>query len=240
LDLFFPGEGPMEVKLVVTKGRQAGKEISVPGPKFLIGRGAECQLRPQSNLVSRKHCAILVEHDSVIIEDFGSTNHTFVNDEEVSTPMQIKTGDRIRVGMLELEVRLSVSVGGKKKPAVHSVQEAAARTVASAPAPAPQEDLDISGWLGDDVQPGPPPPHKESSTFDDTMAGKSLVDTTTIAVNVSNKEEEKEEKEEKEEDKKKESAPKGSSKFQRSVHPTSESSGEAAADMLRQFFHRKK
>ena len=114
LDLFFMGEGPMEVKLVVMKGKQAGKEISVPGPKFLIGRGSECQLRPQSNLVSRKHCAILVEHESVIIEDFGSTNHTFVNDEQVAAPRQIKTGDRIRVGMLELEVRLSVSMGGKK------------------------------------------------------------------------------------------------------------------------------
>jgi len=217
----------MEVKLVVTKGKQAGKEIHVPGPKFLIGRGVDCQLRPQSSLVSRKHCAILVEHDSVIIEDFGSTNHTFVNDEQVTTPRQIKGGDRIRVGMLELEVRLSVSVGGKKKPAVHNVQEAAARTVASAP-PA-QEDLDISGWLGEDAEHGPPPPHKELPAFDDTMAGKSLVDTTAIPLEVPKKEEEKIE-----------SLSKSSGKMHRSAPAASENSGVAAADMLRQFFHRKK
>jgi predicted component of type VI protein secretion system len=217
----------MEVKLVVSKGKQAGKEILVPGPKFLIGRGPDCQLRPQSSLVSRKHCAILVGHDSVIIEDFGSTNHTYVNDEQVADPRQIKNGDRIRVGMLELEVRFSVSVGGKQKPAVHNVQEAAARTVASAPAP--QEDLDISGWLGEEAEPSPPPPHKESPTFNDTMAGKSLVDTTTIIVDVPKKEEEK-----------KGSSSKAAGKMQRSAQPISESSGEAAADVLRQFFHRKK
>jgi predicted component of type VI protein secretion system len=217
----------MEVKLVVSKGKQAGKEIPVPGPRFLIGRGPDCQLRPQSSLVSRKHCAILVEHDSVIIEDFGSTNHTYVNDEQVVTPRQIKTGDRIRIGMLELDVHLTVRVGGKPKPPVHNVQEAAVRTVASTPAP--QDDMDISGWLGEEAQPSPPSPHKESSTFDDTMAGKSMVDTTTISVDIPEKEEEK-----------KPPAPKVPGKFQKSVHPTCESSGEAAADMLRQFFHRKK
>ena len=67
------------------------------------------------------------------------------------------------------------------------------------------------------------------------MAGKSLVDTATISVPVPMKEEEN-----KEEEKKKESTPKIPGRFQRSTQPSSENSGEAAADMLRQFFHRKK
>ena len=60
--------------------------------------------------------------------------------------------------MFELEVELSASLEGKKKPKVHNIQEAAARTVAAAGAA--EGELDISGWLEDDEQeqkPAPPP-----------------------------------------------------------------------------------
>ena len=50
----------MEVKLVVTNGRHAGREIPIKGPKFFIGRAEDCHLRPGSDLVSRHHCVILV------------------------------------------------------------------------------------------------------------------------------------------------------------------------------------
>ena len=122
----------MEVKLVVANGKQAGKEISVKSPKFVIGRGEDCQLRPQSHLVSRRHCVILIDEDSAAIEDLGSTNGTFVNGEKLDGRHELKSGDRIKVGMLEVDVQLPVAVGGKPKPKVQSVQEAAVRTAASA------------------------------------------------------------------------------------------------------------
>ena len=121
----------MEMKLVVIGGKQAGMEIPVRRPKFLVGRGEECQLRPQSHLVSRKHCAILVEKGLAVIEDFGSTNGTFVNGEKIQQRRELNNGDRIKIGTLELEARLTAGAADKKKLKVHSVQEAAARTVAS-------------------------------------------------------------------------------------------------------------
>ena len=135
----------MEVKLVVTGGARPGQEIAVAGPKFVIGRAPECQLRPNSDMVSRRHCAILLEEGSVTIHDFGSKNGTFVNDEKVEADRQLKTGDRVKVGPLEFQVRLSVSVGGKRKPKVHNVQEAAVRTVELAG----DREMDISGGPAD-------------------------------------------------------------------------------------------
>ena len=32
----------MEVKLVVADGKNAGKAIKIPGPKFLVGRADDC------------------------------------------------------------------------------------------------------------------------------------------------------------------------------------------------------
>ena len=224
----------MEVNLVVANGKQMGKKISVSSSKFLIGRGEECQLRPQSNLVSRKHCVILIEKDSAAIEDLGSTNGTFVNDEKLEQRRELKTGDRIKVGMLGLEVQLAVGDGAKKKAAIHSVQEAAARTVAAASVA--DEDFDVSRWLGEDDAATLSPPRKESSIGDDTMAGKSMVDTTTIPIPPPHKEEEETKK------KKKEPQPpaKAVGKLSHPAKPASDSSGAAADDALRHFFHRKK
>jgi pSer/pThr/pTyr-binding forkhead associated (FHA) protein len=168
----------MDVKLVVVGGKQAGTEIPVAGPKFLIGRGEECRLRPQSNLVSRKHCAILVEDGLAAIEDFGSTNGTHVNGQRIKQRRELKNGDRIKIGVLEFDVQLAVSVAGKKKPKVHNVQEAAARTVASAAA---GDDLDISSWLKDDDEEDATiaPPLKKPDG-QDTTTGKNMDDTMNL------------------------------------------------------------
>lgn len=134
----------MDLKLVVVTGKKAGEEVPVAGPKFFIGRAEDCQLRPRSDLVSRHHCAITVEEGFVGVRDFGSKNGTFVNGEQVRGEQELKNGDRLKVGELELEVQLNVAIGGKKKPKVQSVQEAAARTVEST-----VDDMDLDSWLSD-------------------------------------------------------------------------------------------
>jgi pSer/pThr/pTyr-binding forkhead associated (FHA) protein len=225
----------MEVKLVVANGKQAGKEIPVKPPKFVIGRNEDCQLRPQSHLVSRYHCAILVGENSAAIEDLGSTNGTFVNGEKLAGRHELKTGDRIKVGLLEIEVHVPVVAEAKPKPNAQTVQQLPVRA-ASSPA-AGEDDLDISRWFTDDDDAlNVPPPAKKPSIGDDTHAGTSLTDTAAMPVpssptlHASEKEEEK---------KKKESPGKSSAKLIR-PKPTADSSGAAADDALRHFFHRKK
>ncbi len=137
----------MEVKLVCVGGKHPGQEIPVRGPKYFIGRAEDCQLRPGSQEVSRHHAVILVEEGFVAVRDFGSRNGTFVNEEQVHPERELKSGDRLRIGPLEFEVQLSVAVGGKKKPKVASVREAAARTAAPA---TDTGDVDISAWFDDE------------------------------------------------------------------------------------------
>jgi predicted component of type VI protein secretion system len=138
----------MEVKLVVVGGQKSGQEIPVVGKNFIIGRGEDCQLRPGSPMVSRQHCAVLLEAGRVTVRDLGSKNGTFVNGEAISGERELKAGDKLSVGPLEFEVRVSVPIGGKKKPKVRSVQEAAARTVQAAGG----EDLDVTQWLDEEEE----------------------------------------------------------------------------------------
>jgi len=209
----------MEVKLIVLHGKSAGKEVPVPGPKFFIGRAEDCHLRPQSDAVSRHHCAVLVEDGFVSVRDFGSKNGTFVNGERVTGERELKTGDRLKVGALEFEVRLSVPVGGKKKPKVKSVQEAAARTAQSSDL----DDDDIGDWLTGD---------EEDAAQRDTLvvsgSPTDQIDPQSVA-----------DAEKQDQDKKKgKDAGKPAGVWSKPKKPEATSSRDAAADMLKQFFKR--
>jgi predicted component of type VI protein secretion system len=223
----------MEVKLVVVGGKNQGREIPVTGPEFVIGRGEECHLRPSCDRVSRRHCAIRLQEGRVTIVDFKSTNHTFVNDEQVTSERELKNGDHLKVGVLEFEVQLAVSVGGKTKPKVHTIQEAAARTVQATASK--DDDLDISRWIdGDEKQPDESDPPRDSASMRDTLiTGHKLADTTTIHVvpkpgaPAPNKDDRK-------------PAAKAPGKFDRTKKPTTHDSQAAANDTLRHFFNRKR
>jgi predicted component of type VI protein secretion system len=100
----------MVTKLIVASGKSAGRSISLKRDKLLIGRSEDCDVRPLSEEVSRRHCAIIVGPADVWIEDLKSRNGTFVNGKRIEAETRIKLadGDMIRVGSLELRVACAV------------------------------------------------------------------------------------------------------------------------------------
>ncbi len=208
----------MEVKLVVLSGKKAGEEVPVVGPKFFIGRADDCQLRPHSEMVSRHHCAIILEEGYVGVRDFGSKNGTLVNGEVIRGEQELKNGDRLQVGDLEFEVQLGVSIGGKKKPKVTSVQEAAARTVESSA----DEDLDLDKWLSE----------TDTQTLESTRTADSQTDTVSTAT----PDEELAPGEEQARKKKKKTDEVVGVWKKGRYQPTSENPRDAAADTLKNFF----
>ncbi len=135
----------MELTLKLLSGKSAGKDIKITTSKFLIGRADDCHLRPHSDLVSRHHCVVMMEDGFCAVRDFGSRNGTYVNDERIVGQKEIHNGDKLKVGVLEFEVELTSHVGGKKRPKVKDIKDAAQRTAAT-PARGGDED-DISDWL---------------------------------------------------------------------------------------------
>ena len=73
----------MHVKLKVLRGASAGREVGIRGAKFFIGRSEECQLRANSDAISRRHCAITISDTEIAIQDLGSRNGTYVNGERI-------------------------------------------------------------------------------------------------------------------------------------------------------------
>lgn len=97
----------ISVELKVVAGKHAGQTIPLDRKKFLIGREQDCQLRPNSELVSRHHCVFTVDDYSVRIRDLGSTNGTSVNGETIRKEVVLKQGDLVTVGSLEFQVTVN-------------------------------------------------------------------------------------------------------------------------------------
>ena len=72
---------------------------STPGASRIgIGRGAENQIVLEGDSVSRRHAHIELRGNSWWVVDDGSTNGTYVNDEQISREFGLANGDRIKVG----------------------------------------------------------------------------------------------------------------------------------------------
>ncbi len=82
----------------------------------------------------------------MIIEDKGSRNGTFVNEQKLSGPYHAKVGDVLRVGRLQFEVLIDHVQAGVKKPKVNDVVEAASRTAAQK---SDWSDESVSDWLAE-------------------------------------------------------------------------------------------
>ena len=135
----------MKVKLRVRHGSNAGRELAIQGPHFIIGRGDGCHLKAKSDMISRRHCAVLVGESQVAVRDLKSKNGTLVNGELIEGQHILQSEDILQVGPLEFDVLIDHTLGAVKRPRVETVKEAAARTAGE---PQPEDiESDITSWL---------------------------------------------------------------------------------------------
>ena len=161
----------MKVQLIVVQGKPEGKMIPLQMPIFKIGRGETCNLRPNSEEVSREHAEFSVTADSVAVRDLGSRNGTLVNGKRLTEPCKLKDSDLIQVGPLTF----AISIQGAPAPA-------AAKAPAKAPAkPKSPDDIshaDIESWLVSDGSSAPP--ERPSGIYGgDTQTMKAFKSKTT-------------------------------------------------------------
>jgi hypothetical protein len=86
-------------KLVVERapGHDAGMIYDLDGD-IVLGRGERAEIRLEDPFASSRHARVYEQGNIVVIEDLGSTNGTYLNEELLETPRPLHPGDRVRIG----------------------------------------------------------------------------------------------------------------------------------------------
>ncbi|HNF98484.1 MAG TPA: FHA domain-containing protein, partial [Pseudomonadota bacterium] len=117
---------------------------SVP---VLIGRATDCQIQTQDAQVSRRHARVIFDGSGYFVEDTGSANGVFVNNERVPR-YQLRHGMTFRCGHLEARFESEAAAA----PAAPVAAVPPPPPVISAPPPPPP------AAVASPPPPSPPPP----------------------------------------------------------------------------------
>jgi anti-anti-sigma factor len=116
------------VRLIVARGRAQGQAIEIKGKRFVIGRDPRCQLRPNSETVSRVHAIIEIRDGKVFVRDYGTKNGTIIAGRTLrGEEAEAHDGDSLQVGILGFSVQILPRVG----------------------MPSPADDEALASWLID-------------------------------------------------------------------------------------------
>src|SRR5436190_12396712 len=106
----------MKLSLVVlSEGKASGQSIPITLSQFVIGRDPQCNLRPASAIISKRHCAVLQKAGKFFVRDFDSTNGTFVNEGQIKGQGELKNDDTLKVGPLTFRVQIEGAVSVSKQ-----------------------------------------------------------------------------------------------------------------------------
>lgn len=84
--------------LVQVHGPNLGKRYVLDEEELGIGRDDNNHIVVDLDNVSRNHAKISVRHGRFYVSDLGSTNGTYLNDEEVTEEAPLRSGDFVKVG----------------------------------------------------------------------------------------------------------------------------------------------
>lgn len=137
-----------------------------PGMNLFVGSSRNCGLQLEDPDVSALQCLIMLEEETVWIQDWASKTGTLVNGEAIETRTAVRAADSISVGRFQLRVGPASS---GSKPSAR--EEATTDQVGESAAPATQPRPPVgSDPVSDSASPLPPEP---IGTGDDPSASAS-------------------------------------------------------------------
>lgn len=93
-----------EAWIKVAQGFRAGRELLLAKDETTIGRAEGCDLGLfGDNTIERLHARILLKNQRYLLADADTPGGTFLNEERISKPTPLKSGDVIRVGNSVIE-----------------------------------------------------------------------------------------------------------------------------------------
>ncbi len=87
-----------DAALVVIHGLDLGRKYDLVKTNTIVGRSSKATIQIDQESVSRQHAKFNNDNGRVSVEDLGSTNGTYVNDEQVGGVFALRNGDLLKIG----------------------------------------------------------------------------------------------------------------------------------------------
>lgn len=97
--------------LEIIEGPGAGTTFTVEGPVEL-GREPSVEIVLDDAEVSRRHARLSPEAEGILVEDLGSSNGTYVNNQPVQGRQSLRAGDELRAGVTVLALQTDRQASG--------------------------------------------------------------------------------------------------------------------------------
>jgi Inner membrane component of T3SS, cytoplasmic domain len=90
---------------IVESPHEGERELAIGGRTVELGGAEGLGLTLRDAHVAERHARITPSGDALVVEDLGSENGTYVNEQPIHGPRVLLPGDRIRVGLTVLELQ---------------------------------------------------------------------------------------------------------------------------------------
>jgi hypothetical protein len=88
-----------EAWIRVESGRRAGRELILSKNETTVGRAESCDIGIfGDNGIEKLHARIIQKNNRYLLADANTPGGTYLNDERITSPQPLKSGDAIRVG----------------------------------------------------------------------------------------------------------------------------------------------
>ncbi|MGO4147369.1 FHA domain-containing protein [Paenarthrobacter sp. YAF11_1] len=91
--------------LVVTEGPLKGTTVPLAASPILLGRAQEATLVLEDDYASGRHARLFPQGSRWFIEDLGSTNGTYLADQQLTRALPVELGVPVRIGKTVIELR---------------------------------------------------------------------------------------------------------------------------------------
>jgi hypothetical protein len=90
-------QGEPRLRVETAAGLRAGSAYDL-SEGAVLGRGDLSDIKLEDTFASSQHARLAPHGDVMVLEDLGSTNGTYLNDEQLRGPQPLHPGDKIRIG----------------------------------------------------------------------------------------------------------------------------------------------
>ncbi|MBX3182652.1 MAG: FHA domain-containing protein [Polyangiaceae bacterium] len=127
------------------------REVQLTVGEYFIGRNPVAQFPLEDVRVSRNHAVVRVTQRGVVLQDLGSANGVWLNDERLLEPVQLRDGDRFLIGGEEFAFSVGEALRDSASISVVELGPVEPPSVPPVPSTLTELDLDYAARLADRV-----------------------------------------------------------------------------------------